>query len=184
MNPAASGLGPKSGHAGSRRTTAAGNRLRRWVVSALALVSLGFLKRFYLFIHETHRERQRWRQKEKQAPRRETDVGLIPRTPGSRPEPKADAQPPSHPGDLPLWMRKLRLSEAKGVHTKVTYEKRLKASCRSPGLSWGSGVGRNQPEAKKRQLGAALQPGSTSRGPGGWPQRRTSWGVFIHMRRQ
>ena len=33
-----------------------------------------------------------------QGPRREPDVGLDPRTPGSRPEPKADAQPLSHPG--------------------------------------------------------------------------------------
>ena len=29
------------------------------------------------------------------------DVGLNPRTPGSRPEPKADAQPLSHPGVQP-----------------------------------------------------------------------------------
>ena len=42
----------------------------------------------------------RHRQKEKQAPRREPDVGLDPRTPGSGPEPKADAQPLSHPGAL------------------------------------------------------------------------------------
>ena len=39
------------------------------------------------------RERQRPRQKEKQAPRREPDVGLDPRILGSQPEPKADAQP-------------------------------------------------------------------------------------------
>lgn len=30
---------------------------------------------------------------------REPDAGLHPRTPGSRPEQKADAQPLSHPGD-------------------------------------------------------------------------------------
>ena len=42
--------------------------------------------------------RQRQRQREKQAPCREPDVGLDPRTPGSLPEPKADAQPLSHPG--------------------------------------------------------------------------------------
>ena len=47
---------------------------------------------------ETERERQRHRQREKQAPCREPDVGLDSRTPGSRPEPKADAQPLSHPG--------------------------------------------------------------------------------------
>ena len=42
--------------------------------------------------------RQRHRQREEQAPHRELDVGLDPRTPGSRPGPKADAQPLSHPG--------------------------------------------------------------------------------------
>ena len=42
-----------------------------------------------LFINETHTERQRHRQREKQAPYREPDVGLDPRTPESRPGPKA-----------------------------------------------------------------------------------------------
>ena len=42
-------------------------------------VSFFFKKRFYLFIHETHRERQR----EKQAPCREPDAGLDLRSPGS-----------------------------------------------------------------------------------------------------
>ena len=55
-----------------------------------------FLKRFYLFIHERHRERQRHRQREKQALCGEPDVGLDPRTPGSCPELKL-----SHPG-IPL----------------------------------------------------------------------------------
>ena len=45
-----------------------------------------------------NRERQRHRQREKQAPCSEPDAGLEPRTPRSRPEPKADAQPLSHPG--------------------------------------------------------------------------------------
>ena len=45
-----------------------------------------FLK--ILFIHE----RQRHMQREKQAPFREPDVGLDPRTPRSQPEPKTDAQ--------------------------------------------------------------------------------------------
>ena len=44
------------------------------------------------------RERQRHRQREKQAPCREPDVGLDPRSPGSRPGPKAGAKPLSHPG--------------------------------------------------------------------------------------
>ena len=47
---------------------------------------------------ERERERQRHRQREKQAPRREPDVGLDPRTPESHPEPKADAQLLCHPG--------------------------------------------------------------------------------------
>ena len=44
------------------------------------------------------RERQRHRQREKQAPCREPDAELDPRTPGSRPEPKADTEPLNHPG--------------------------------------------------------------------------------------
>ena len=47
----------------------------------LKMITTAFLKkRFYLFIHEIHRERQKHRQKEKQAPCREPDVGLDPRT--------------------------------------------------------------------------------------------------------
>ena len=52
-----------------------------------------FFQRFYIFIHERQRERQR---QEKQAPCKEPDMGLDPRSPGSRPEAKADAQPLSH----------------------------------------------------------------------------------------
>ena len=54
-------------------------------------------------MRDTERERQRHRQREKQAPCGEPDVGLDPRTLGSRPEPKADAQPLSHPG-APEWL--------------------------------------------------------------------------------
>ena len=49
-------------------------------------------------MRDTQRERQRHRQREKQAPCKEPDVGLNPGTSGSRPRPKADAQPLSHPG--------------------------------------------------------------------------------------
>ena len=55
---------------------------------------------------DTHTERERERereaetQREKQTPRREPDAGLNPGTPGSRPDPKADAQPLSHVGAL------------------------------------------------------------------------------------
>ena len=43
------------------------------------------------------------RQREKQAPCRKPDTGLDPGTPGSHPQPKADAQPLSHPG-VPLFL--------------------------------------------------------------------------------
>ena len=46
------------------------------------------------------RERQRHRQREKQAPCKEPDVGLDPRTLVSQPGLKADSQPLSHPGAL------------------------------------------------------------------------------------
>ena len=42
--------------------------------------------------------RQRHRQREKQAPLRDPDVGLSPGTPRSCPEPKADPQLQNHPG--------------------------------------------------------------------------------------
>ncbi|XP_072594518.1 probable proton-coupled zinc antiporter SLC30A4 isoform X1 [Vulpes vulpes] len=53
---------------------------------------------FCLFINERQRERerQRHRQRDTQAPCREPDLGLDPRTLGSQPEPKEDAQPLSH----------------------------------------------------------------------------------------
>ena len=54
----------------------------------------------FLFIHEKRREREAETQAErdKQAPYGEPDVALDPKTPGSHPGPKADAQPLSHPG--------------------------------------------------------------------------------------
>ena len=50
-----------------------------------------FLKKdfIYLFMRDTHRERQRHKQREKQAPCREPDVGLDPGSPESHPGPKA-----------------------------------------------------------------------------------------------
>ena len=58
-----------------------------------------FLK-IYLFMRDT--EKQRHRQKEKQAPQGEPHVGLDPRTSGSRPELKASTKPLSHPG-VPVY---------------------------------------------------------------------------------
>ena len=40
-------------------------------------------------MRDTEKERQRYRQREKQAPCRDPDVGLDPGTPGSHPELKA-----------------------------------------------------------------------------------------------
>ena len=63
-----------------------------------------FFKDFiYLLMREREREREReskqkHRQREKQAPCREPDVGLDPRTPGSCPGVKAGAKPLSNPG--------------------------------------------------------------------------------------
>ena len=55
-----------------------------------------FFKGFYLFMR--HTQRQRHRQREKKAPSGEHNVGLDPRTLGSQPQQKAEAQPLSHPG--------------------------------------------------------------------------------------
>ena len=54
-------------------------------------------------MRDTEREREREREAETQAEGEAgslwgVDAGLYPRTPKSRPEPKADAQPLSHPG--------------------------------------------------------------------------------------
>ena len=67
--------------------------------NCLSLIDFFFL-RFYLFIHDRHREREAVTQaeREKQAPCREPDVGLDPGTPGSRPELRAGAQLLSNPG--------------------------------------------------------------------------------------
>ena len=43
-------------------------------------------------------EREKYRQREKQAPCEEPDAGLYPKALRSHPEPKTDAQPLSHPG--------------------------------------------------------------------------------------
>ena len=67
-----------------------------------------FFERFYLFMGGICRERQRHRQKEKQAPCREPNAEFYPGTPGSRPEPKADAQLLSHSG-VPVFLFLSRL---------------------------------------------------------------------------
>ena len=50
-------------------------------------------------MRDTERKREAETQaEEEEAPCREPDVGLDPRTPGSQPEPNTEAQPLSHPG--------------------------------------------------------------------------------------
>ena len=51
-----------------------------------------------MIVTERERERQSHRQREKQAPCRESDVGLNPGTPGSGPGLKAGTKPLSYPG--------------------------------------------------------------------------------------
>ena len=57
-----------------------------------------FLKNDFIYLFMRDTERQRHRQREKQAPCREPNVGLDPRTPGSHPGLEADAQLLSPPG--------------------------------------------------------------------------------------
>ena len=82
------------------RGKAIGEQKVQIYVKCMRLFHQIFKKRFYLFIHERHTERgrDRGRGREKQAPCREPDTGLDPGTPGSRPEPKAGAQPLSYSG--------------------------------------------------------------------------------------
>ena len=64
------------------------HRLGGAAQSQIITSSILFLK-FYLFIHERERQRERGWQRQKQAPCREPDVGLNPGTPGSCPGLKA-----------------------------------------------------------------------------------------------
>ena len=65
-----------------------------------AYILIHFFKDFiYLFIHERHTHTEAETQLEGEVgSMQEPDAGLDPGTPGSPPEPKADAQPLSHPG--------------------------------------------------------------------------------------
>ena len=65
-------------------------------------------------------ERASKRQREKQAPLREPDVGLDPGTPGSCPGPKAGAKPLSHPG-IPRLSNSFLAFHPSQVSTTGTY---------------------------------------------------------------
>ena len=105
--PGAEVLGPCTCPAPCERPSAPGPAGALGAIAVLGLLRQGLLRmcvcNFFfkiLFIYSWDTERQRHRQKEKQAPCGEPDAGLDPRTPGSRPEQKVDAQPLSHPGVL------------------------------------------------------------------------------------
>ena len=76
-----------------------------------------FLKKdfIYLSMRDTQREAET-QAEEKQAPCREPDAGLDPRTLGSLPEPKADAQPLSPPG-APEMIRMISALRRKEIQT-------------------------------------------------------------------
>ena len=66
------------------------------------ILSFKFFLIFYLFIYDSHRERDAETQAEGEAGsmHREPDVGFDPGSPGSRPGPKAGSKPLRHPGIL------------------------------------------------------------------------------------
>ena len=68
----------------------------------LQICNWGFLFRRFIYLREGEREYARSGAERKGEAdfllSRELDVGLDPKMPGSCPEPKADAQPLSHPG--------------------------------------------------------------------------------------
>ena len=108
------------------------------VVGFLFIYLSIYLFRFYLFIHETHRERQRHTQREKQAPCREPDVGLDPGTPGSRPEPKADAQllsPPDIPKTFYLFIHSFMK-----IGRDRERQREKQAPCREPDVGLDPGI--------------------------------------------
>ena len=82
-------------HALSQRQT-----LNHW---GTQMYRSNFLNKDFFLPWETYRERQRHRQREDQAPCRESNVGFDPGTPGSCPGPKADTKLLSHPGIPTKW---------------------------------------------------------------------------------
>ena len=69
-----------------------------WTPACLHLDPIIKFFKDFIYLFMRHTEKGRHRQREKQAPYGEPGVEFDPRTPGSQPELKADAQPLSHPG--------------------------------------------------------------------------------------
>lgn len=76
-----------------------------------------FFKILFMYSWETQRERQRNRQREKQAPHKEPDVGLDPRTPRLRPGWKAGAKSLSNPRILLCCL--LKESQVKDIERHI-----------------------------------------------------------------
>ena len=94
----------------------------------LSLKDFFFKDFIYLFMRDPERKRQRHREEEEQVPCREPDAELDPRTPGSCPEPKADAQLLSHPGIPEKLYKKLTALDSPGwgpTHTRNRAGRRL-----------------------------------------------------------
>ena len=81
-------------------------------------------------MRETQRNRDR--QREKQAPCREPDVRLDPRSPVSHPEPKSDTQPLSHSGVLGTRLTWWELPKEQ--------KQKLSAFLKSYVLNWHSNI--------------------------------------------
>ena len=75
--------------------------LGTWAIDLVLWVCFfSFLKILFIHSWETQREVETQAEGEAGSPLgREPDAGLNPKTPGSWPEPEADGQPLSHPGD-------------------------------------------------------------------------------------
>ena len=71
------------------------------------VLSFFFLKILFIYSWETLRKRHRDIGRRRSSPSGEPDVRLNPRTPGSWPEPKRDAQPLRHPGALEYFPSKV-----------------------------------------------------------------------------
>ena len=103
-------------------------------------------------------ERERDRQREKQAPCQEPDVGLDPRTPGSCPGPKAGAKPLSHPG-IPLKITLKNLYKSWIVsHTKTGHIWAEGHSCLASVLDPVTGKSASGNAWMAQQFGACFQP--------------------------
>ena len=96
-----------------------------------------FFQKDFIYSWETPRERQRHRQREKQAPYGEPNMGLDPWTPGPQPEPKSDTQPLSHPGTPKIYLFEREqdsMSRATWVVQWLTLCLWLRAWSRGPGI--------------------------------------------------